>query len=719
MITQINHTLGYATIEPNTPVIAGSHGTWVITYTVGSYGLDSGGQVKIARRWVSDWGTPQFDDPQGDGYCTAVTDGDAKLAVSWQPLGHIRPKTPSIVMTVYDGSLAPGDTITITLGDTSQGSPGLRAQTYLESHFGFFVLVDPTNSTDPRPITESPTIAIVAAEMRDLACLVPSQAPLNTPVEIFVKGEDQWRNPTKVPGEVHFAWVGTGTVTIEGNTLMAQQPGSGYVQATYGEFSCRSNPLTFYEAAPATQRYWGDLHAQTAETVGVGSEDEYFTFGRDWARLDFTSHQGNDFQISDAYWQHLNDTTKQYHEDGKFVVFPGYEWSGSSPTGGDHNIFYRREGYPILRSSHWLVPDVPETDLTPAHPADVFYAKMKQAVPLDDVIVCMHVGGRYANMRDFFDEELISLVEVVSCWGVFEWMLWDAFDKGYIVGVMCNSDGHHGRPGAEGSGMTDFGIQNGLTCVQASAQTRDAIFDALKNRTCYGTTGARMVLDFSGDEHPMGTVIPNHSYALELTASVTGAGPLESLQLFCGKTVIQEVRPTTFETLTQSNHIRISWQGSRERGRQRRATWDGTIKAEGCTFTSVELFSFDVISDGIIEQSATEVVFRSRTTGDRDGLDLILDDATSGTLIFDSAAGKISVNLSELTDEAPRQTFDFGGVDMQVIIERYPAETSTLTLNLTETVTPPEDALTPYFVKATQVDGQMAWASPIYVDNRG
>jgi hypothetical protein len=40
-------------------------------------------------------------------------------------------------------------------------------------------------------------------------------------------------------------------------------------------------------------------------------------------------------------------------------------------------------------------------------------------------------------------------------------MLWDAFDMGYVVGVMCNSDGHKGRPGAEGPGAGQFGSPMG------------------------------------------------------------------------------------------------------------------------------------------------------------------------------------------------------------------------------------------------------------------
>lgn len=711
---QLSARLGEITISPADAVVAGSLGSWTLTYTVGSYGIDSGGQLKIAFPLVTDWEVPQFDEPTASGYTTVVTDGAAKLGVSWQPKGYVRPWTSCIVIDIYDGSLDPGDTITIVLGDTMQGSPGMRAQTYQETRFELRTLVDPTNGCDPRRIPTSPQFSVIADEMASLVCLLPSQGLVNEPIAIFVKGEDRWRNPTPAPSNVSYEWIGDGTATIRDGKLTLSESGTGYLRATVGGFSCRSNPITIVPQQSIYQKFWGDLHAQTKETVGTGSEDEYFTFGRDWAHLDIMSHQGNDFQIRDEFWQHINETTRKFHDEGNFVVFPGYEWSANSPAGGDHNVIYRNEGQPILRSSHWLVPEVPETDLSPANPADQFFAKLKGAVPLEDVLVCAHVGGRYANIRRYFDQDLVRLVELVSCWGVFEWMLWDAFDKGYIVGVMCNSDGHHGRPGAEGSGMAEFGIANGLTCVLAESLTRDAVFDALTSRRCYGTTGARIALDFTANGHPMGSMLANPPKSIACSATVTGTAPLESLQLFQGKEVIREVRPAVFADLTRSNHLRISWQGSRERGRQRRVTWDGEIRIKGCQIEAATLFSFDVPADGITAQTAQSIAFRSRTTGDRDGLDLVLDDASEGTLHFDSAVGTATVDLAGLTQAEPRQVFDFGGVDMQLVVERYPSDVETLSLSLTETIAPPADELTPYFVKATQVDGEMAWSSPIY-----
>ena len=103
------------------------------------------------------------------------------------------------------------------------------------------------------------------------------------------------------------------------------------------------------------RRYWGDLHGQSGETVGTNPARSYFAYARDKAFVDIVGHQGNDFQITDAFWHELNRLTAEFDVPGRFVCVPGYEWSGNTGMGGDRNIFYRREGRPIFRSSRILV----------------------------------------------------------------------------------------------------------------------------------------------------------------------------------------------------------------------------------------------------------------------------------------------------------------------------------------------------------------------------
>ncbi|MCB0126061.1 MAG: DUF3604 domain-containing protein, partial [Caldilineaceae bacterium] len=362
----------------------------------------------------------------------------------------------------------------------------------------------------------------------------------------------------------------------------------------------------------------------------------------------------------------------------------------------------------------WQIPDTPETDISPAHPADELFAKLRQQVDPADVLLAAHVGGRYADIRRYFDQELGPLVEVVSCWGVFEWLLWDAFDMGYIVGIMCNSDGHKGRPGAEGPGAGEFGIANGLTCVLAESLTRNAVFDALKNRRCCGSTGPRIDLDFTVNGHSMGSVIEADG-PLHIAANVRGTAPIESLTLYRGKTPLQQVQPAPFANCDDSRQIRIRWSGSRIRGRGRRVTWDGTIRVEGASILSATEFQFDAATDGITSHSAQEIHFKSSTTGDSDGIDLVLDQANSGIVTFTSPVIEQTVDLANLVGETRVLQIDCGGVDMVLVIERYPEEVSEMTASLTCTVELPAHQTTPYFVKVVQVDGHMAWASPVYV----
>ncbi len=712
--------LGHVTLSPPGPVVAGTVGEWTLTYTVGSYGIDEGGTIKLAKRFAGDWERPQFDDPSAPAYTTVTTTGAASLRARYDPKAHVRPWMKCLVIDVYDGCLAPGDTVTITLGDRSHGSPGIRAQSFLETAHEFRFLVDPTNACLVRRLPSSPVISIIAGEPVGLVVLTPTQATVGEAVEIFVKGEDRWGNPTPAPEGVALTWEGDAAARIEGQRLRVDGSGSGRVVATWSGERYLGNPTTATAAAdkPRYGAFWADLHAQSDATVGTGTEREYFRFGRDWAHLDVMSHQGNDFQMTDDDWRRLNEVTREFHADGRFVVLPGYEWSANTAAGGDRNVMYLEEGMPILRSSHWQTIEVPEDDTSPAHPASALVDKLRARVDLEKVVVAAHCGGRYADIRAYFDDEVETLVEVCSCWGVFEWLLWDAFEKGYRVGVMCNSDGHKGRPGAEGPGAGQFGIYGGLTCVLAESLTRAAVFEALRTRRCYGTTGPRIDLRFTVDGAPMGSLLDRSgSDAVRVRASARGTAPIEALHLYRGREIIATARPPEFRAQAPSRRLRLVWGGARIRGRGRRARWDGRVELTGGPILQdARTVSFDSPADGITRRDERGLEFRSRTTGDLDGLDLWLDDASRGQLAFRSPLGELVIELAELGAET--RVAEFGGLDLQVIARRYPERPSARFVELDrelalEGLAPGETA--PLFVKAVQVDGHMAWASPIYV----
>ena len=120
-----------------------------------------------------------------------------------------------------------------------------------------------------------------------------------------------------------------------------------------GEVLAESNPLCIIQDI-SNLHYWGDLHGQSEETLGTNSVNDYFNFARNRAYLDILSHQGNDFQITEKFWNELNALTLKYNEPGRFITVIGYEWSGNTAVGGDRNILFRQEGRSIhyRRSGH-------------------------------------------------------------------------------------------------------------------------------------------------------------------------------------------------------------------------------------------------------------------------------------------------------------------------------------------------------------------------------
>lgn len=708
----LTHRLGHAELSPKGPVVAGSVGQWTLTYTVGSYGIDEGGTIKIARRFASDWAKPQFDAPTEPNYCSVRTDGEAKIHARYDAKAHIRPWMKCVVLDVYDGSLAPGDQVVVVFGDQSQGSVGIRSQTFIESRHEMRVLVDPTNACLVRRIPSSPEFAIVPGESTAISCVTPTCVQVGTTAPVHIDGIDTWGNPRNAPPDVELRWQGSGEVNLTADGIEFKSPGSGRVVARWGGREYFGNPLRAQAKAPEFGRHWADLHAQSDATVGTGTEHEYFEFGRKFAHLDIMSHQGNDFQMDDEDWARLGRVVREHHEDGAFVVFPGFEWSANSTAGGDRNVLYLDDGQPIMRSSHWQVPDVAESAVSPAHPADDLFAKLKRNCDPERVLVAAHCGGRYADIRLHHDPQLERLVELCSCWGVFEWLLWDAYDHDYRVGVMCNSDGHKGRPGLEGPGAGQFGILGGLTCVLARELTRQSVFEALRARRCYGTTGPRIDIELEVDGAAMGSEIGGRG-RVRVCAGATTTTPLECIELYAGKRVIARSRPDAFDTMADSRRVRLWWGGARIRGRGRRAVWDGAITAEGVAIEKAESFAFDAPLDGIELVDAQCLKIRSRTTGDIDGVDIYLDSSTGGRLRFRSEQGEFVVELDQLDTEITRK--EFGGLDLHACAMRHPERLTSHQGRLDGDFELPTGTTTPLMIKVTQEDGHMAWTSPVYV----
>jgi hypothetical protein len=397
--------------------------------------------------------------------------------------------------------------------------------------------------------------------------------------------------------------------------------------------------------------------------------------------------------------------------------------------GGDRNVFFRREGRPIRRSSHILVEG--QTSSRAVYTADELF----RALDGEDAVVIAHVGGRYADIKSAHDGRIERSVEVHSTWGTFEWLLHDAFDKGYRVGVVCHSDDHKGRPGATRPGASTFGAIGGLTCYFMPELTRDALFEALRRRRHYGTTGTRLFLDlrasfaqpvtsFSEDpqlapgrefavrEALMGDIIRPGSAPMRLAAEVIGTAPIERLDVLHGANVVQTARPFAGSDL--GRRVRVTWQGAEYRGRGRETMWQGKLTLTGNRIARFAPVNFLNPERKVVEASpGAALAWSSVTTGNLAGIDIWLDEARRGTLALETNIVSGEVDLATLDDGTV--AFDGGGLARRISVYRLPEQDWSRRLALEHVATFAGGADLPVYVRVTQSDGHQAWSSPIYL----
>jgi hypothetical protein len=691
--------LGLVSCSLRGNVTAGSYQTCKITYTAGFAGIDDTGSLKFVMRYPTDAAPPQFDNPSAANYTTASASNNAILSLRYDVKDNVRPWGKTILVKVVQGYLRRGDRIVLTLGDRTGGSPGWRVQTFAQKPFQIRVLVDRYATYVHEPVPNPPTFRIVAGKPVKLVAVAPSLVQPRKKFRIRTKAEDGWGNPV-------------GRARTIANPGFAE-PGCRRVEVKdeQTKLKATTNPILIRDCE-RYGRYWADLHGQSEETIGTNSVEDYFRFARDLGFVDIASHQGNDFQITDGFWRKIQETTRRYNKSGRFVAFPGWEWSGNTGLGGDRNVVYRSEGGPIHRSSRALVGEHESVEAVSPDVEDLF----RRLRGRRDVMLIPHVGGRYADIERF-SEALEPVVEVHSAWGTFEWMLEDACKFGYRVGVVANSDGHKGRPGASYPGAGIFGSYGGLTCVLAESLDRDTVWRAYRERRVYATTGARILLDVSadgGDTH-MGSVVhlDRKDEPPSFEVSVHGTAPIERVEFRNGSEILKTVRNYDADDL--GSRVKVLWQGAEVRGRGRQVRWDGGLRVDSNRIRSFRPINFYNLEQACARAGPRALEWRSQTTGGVAGVIVNLEKPQSGQLHVSTEQKRFGLALSHIG--LTGRTYRLGGLEKRISAYRLPSRPPSMELAFR--YRPPRGKLhsgdNPLYVKVVQEDGHMAWSSPIYV----
>ena len=741
--TYLPEKMGSAMVEPSGCFEAGSYQEFTLTYTAGYFGIDDTGSIKIVHRFASDMGKPQFDNPVAANYVTAEATNGAILHIEYDMKRNIRPWDKTLYIKVVRGFLREGDQIIVRFGDRREGSPGMRIQTFCEKTFEFKVLVDAIATYNYVELPEQPEIEIVPGPPVLYKAILPTLRRQQESFRLCIKGEDRWGNPSdlcslnlKLRTNMSVAGL-PASVTLEKGEfariiedLRVADSGDLIIEMldANDELVAKSNPCRFVADAGLLP-YWGDLHGQSEETIGTNSARDFYEFARDKAFLDICVHQGNDFQITNDFWQWLNELSAEFTEDGRFIVFPGWEWSGNTGLGGDRNVLHLHEGRQIHRSSHALVDDLSDIDTDATSASDLF-----EALKDEDCTVFAHIGGRYADIKVAHDQRIEKGVEVHSAWGTFEWLVHDAFEQGYRVGILSNSDGHKGRPGASHPGSTSFGAYGGLTCVLAPEFTRAGIMQGLRKRHHYGTTGSRVLLDtridfmneaelFADDPRlgdvssemvrtaMMGDILQTTEDRVKFTIDVHSAAPIERIDIRNGLDTLEVFRPYTEADL--GKRIRVIWEGSEYRGRGRETIWDGYAELSGNSFETLTPINRYNIDRRFEQTAAGCVEWSALTTGGFGGFEAVLQERDQGSLRIDTALVQQEIEIRDIG----RDEFIFanGGIERRIRVFRLPDLNPHRALKIERDIELVAQRDNPLYVRVTHEDGHYSWSSPIYL----
>ena len=728
--------LGELTAESLGPFEARSHQTIRQTWTAGTRAVETGGGFWVARHFNMNYGAFQTDDPAGEGYVTiAAGDDDAvfepDVIMASGPHGGFRAPAPALVFRLVSGRLDPGETVTVTYGDTGGGGPGLLMTGTSSARMPLPLYVDLDASGEWRPLPILP-FAVSGTRTAGVHGFAPSIVEPGEPFELSVRAEDAFFNratgdipafEVRVDGEVRAA-TPAGTDAISLVPLTLDEPGPHWIdiRSEDGSIVGEANPILVVED-PERRIFWGDTHGHSGYAEGIGTIDFFMTFARDDARLDFVTHSEHDVWLDDAEWELSKRAVEAFDEPGRFIPYLGWEWTRPARFGGHHNVLYRDTA-----------------DRTPVSALEYptlsrLYQGLHARYDADDVLVIPHAHnpGDYRQS----DPRLEPLIEMMSMHGTFNGFVRQYLSHGHRVGLIAASDDHLSHPGYSAPNRDTLAQRGGLGAVLAPERSRDAVFDAMKQRRTYATTGDRIILDVTVNGVPMGREA-EYAEVRAVEGRVVGTAPIRSIELLKNDEVIWSEeyavgrgRPADTEEwlLSFSSGEEPVHLGDAPRGWRH---WRGEVRVTGATVDAVSATDFVNPTTQFVERTAAGARFATHTRGDSSSLRFTL----SG--IRPSVAVAIDLEETRETGSAPpfyrppaiipparlRLTLNAGGIDRAVPVDDYPDDRVTLRrvirngprdvrFSHTDAENPRQGDY--YYVRVRQVNDAAAWSSPVWV----
>lgn len=526
--------LGRAVIDPPEPVTVGQPGRWRLIFTVGPHGIAEGGSLRFTP--PNGFPAPQFEDLAGPGCCafTCSREGARLFPSLWEPELGLTFLPSSLTLTVAGTALQEGDRIEIDYGWTPSGIPGAQAQRLaMPVFFHFTVDVDGNQNWELLP--DPPGLNVLPDLPVKLVATAPAQVGAGRPFALRLVLRDMFENVAPdYRGAIRFSVKGVGAIIPDAFEMTEADGGIALVEnfrlVTFGVYrieieadglpTTRTPPIRVEGSDSERRLLFGDPHCMSGLCVGEypagldvrGIVDYVHTYARDAAGVDFGACTSLGFRMDDEEWRCVCEGAREFTEPGRYVALPAYEWFGMRERqDGNKNVYFLEDENPPKYHSRDPESDMPEK----------LWAKLEGkegcALTIPHHSTSAIIGTRWEH----HDPRFQRLVEIYSIWGnseaegcerplvnpsnYREQSVEVGLEKGYRLGFIAGSDTHTSQPGYSNRLRLKNGWHGGYACVWAERFDREGIFKALWERRCYGTTGARIILEFELNGAPMGS----------------------------------------------------------------------------------------------------------------------------------------------------------------------------------------------------------------------
>ncbi len=475
-----------------------------------------------------------------------------------------------------------GEIITICMGTPLKTAEeiethGNAVQTTVNRKRLFKLFIDPKGKGSYGE-AELFQMKVLGNQLKNIRTIAPSLVKKGKRCDLMIRFEDRYGNPTGLaaPGtQVQFThekmrqnlnW--QLSVPEAGYTTIPNLPfnelGTFQIQlvnhATKETFL--SDPLWCHDEADHSI-FWGIMHGESRNYDSSENLESCIRRFRDHHAMHFYGISPFD-DVGDMpldHWKKMNETLEAYDDSQGFATFSGSQWNSTETSEGIRHFIYSKLGKPIIRSKEGKNQSL---------------QKIYKSLPSKELMAVPVMTMWKDSLCDFsqFNEEYEPVVEIYNCWGSSECTEAEGNPRPIKIEGKKEATAREGairgalnrgcRFGFIAGGLDDRGIyeklsedgfklySSGLTAVVAAEHSRERIFEALRKRKCYATTGVKMIISFRISGAEMGDAIdtqtkPGLAVIRFMTAHIAGTSKLETVEIIRNGQVLKTYYPDSFK----------------------------------------------------------------------------------------------------------------------------------------------------------------------------